>query len=118
MCACECFFPPPLFLFSFFQLDAKKGLECTRGDLEHVQLVLASVVSEASTSSDPDALAMRQRVVLLGAQHTSIYYVNYYLCVGILAYDPGALAMRQRVRLLGMLRVTFFFFFFFFPCVS
>ena len=65
------FFPLPFFPF---QLDAKKGLECTRGDLEHVQLVLASVVSEASTGSDPDALAMRQRVVLLGAQHTSMCY--------------------------------------------
>jgi hypothetical protein len=49
-----------------WQLDAKKGLSCTLGDIEQVQQVLKTVIPPESVADDSDAQAMRTRVEQLG----------------------------------------------------
>lgn len=48
------------------QLDAKKGLECTRGDIQQVEHVLQTVVPVEGVNDDNDAQTMRVRVEDLG----------------------------------------------------
>ena len=59
-----------------WQLDAKKGLSCTLGDIEQVQQVLKTVIPPENVADDSDAQAMRTRVEQLG-----LYAVCVFVCV-------------------------------------